>query len=168
VIALALMSAVSAMVMAGPRVYVAMADDRALPRQLGYHSRRGVPIVAVIAQGALGVLFVLVGDLGQLIRFVGFTLAIFAALTVAAVFVLRARGCRAPYRTFGYPVTPVLFIALSGWSAYAQIQENFEESLVVVVVLAVGGLLYAVSGRDPPVSRRTSAPPRSTTAGEPA
>jgi APA family basic amino acid/polyamine antiporter len=160
VIALALISAVSAMVMAGPRVYAAMAADRALPQPLGYYSKRGVPIVAVIAQGVLGVMFVLVGDLGQLIRFVGFTLAIFAALTVTALFVLRSRGHRAPYRTFGYPVTPILFIALSGWIAYAQVKEHLKESLVVVGVLAVGGLLYGIFGRG-------SSPPRSEGGQEP-
>jgi APA family basic amino acid/polyamine antiporter len=148
VIALALVSAVSAMVMAGPRVYAAMAAERALPQQLGYHSRRGVPIVAVITQGVLGVLFVLVGDLGELMRFAGFTLAIFAALTVGALFVLRGRGYRAAYRTIGYPVTPVLFIAMSGWIAYAQLKEHFEESLVVLAVLAVGGILYRLFGRN--------------------
>ncbi|MGN6110743.1 MAG: APC family permease, partial [Kofleriaceae bacterium] len=88
VIALALVSAVSAMVMAGPRVYAAMAEDRALPAVLARHNARGVPMAAVIAQGVLGCAFVLVADLGQLIRFVGFTLAIFAALTVGAVFIL--------------------------------------------------------------------------------
>jgi APA family basic amino acid/polyamine antiporter len=147
VIALALVSAVSAMVMAGPRIYAAMAASGALPEPLGRHSRRGVPTFAVLTQGVIGVLFVLVGDLGQLIRFVGFTLAIFAALTVGALFVLRSRGHRGPYRTLGYPVTPILFIALSGWIAVAQIQEHFQESLVVLVVLAVGGLLYGLFGR---------------------
>lgn len=147
VIALALISAVSAMVMAGPRIYAAMAADRSLPRPLGYHSKRGVPIVAVITQGVLGALFVLVGDLGELMRFVGFTLSIFAALTVGALFVLRGRGHRAAYRTFGYPVTPVLFIAMSGWIAYTQLKEHFHESLVVLGVLAFGGLLYRAFGR---------------------
>src|SRR5262249_2099789 len=75
-IALALISAVSAMVMAGPRVYAAMAADRALPQQLAYHSSRGVPVVAVAAQGVFATLLVLVGDLAKLMRFVGFTLAI--------------------------------------------------------------------------------------------
>jgi len=147
VIALALVSAVSSMVMVGPRIYAAMAADGALPRQLGHHSRRGVPTVAVITQGVLGGAFVLVGDLGELLRFVGFTLAIFAALAVAAVFVLRSRGYRAPYRTFGYPVTPILFIALSGWIAYVQVRENLTESLVAAGVLAVGGILYGLVGR---------------------
>ena len=141
-ISLALVSSVSAMVMAGPRVYAAMANDRALPKFLAYHSKRGVPTVAVIAQGILGIVFVLIGDLGGLVRFVGFTLAIFAALTVGALFILRARGLSAPFRTWGYPVTPILFILMSAWIAYAQISANPLESLVVAGVLVVGGVLY--------------------------
>jgi APA family basic amino acid/polyamine antiporter len=137
------------MMIAGPRICAAMAADRALPEPLSRYSRRGVPTVAVVAQGVLGILFVVLGDLGQLIRFVGFMLAILAALTVGAVFVLRRRGHRAPYRTFGYPVTPILFIAASGWIAYAQLAEHFAESLVVLVVLAVGAALYGVFGRAP-------------------
>jgi APA family basic amino acid/polyamine antiporter len=143
-IALALISAVSAMVMAGPRVYAAMAADRALPSILGWHSRRGVPAVAVVAQGGLSITFVLASELGQLMRFVGFTLAIFAALAVSALFVLRARGMRGAYRTWGYPVTPLVFIAISGWIAYAQISEHPQESAIVAVVLVIGAILYAV------------------------
>jgi len=131
--------------MAGPRVYASMAADRALPQKLAYHNKRGVPVVAVITQGVLGCLFVLVGDLGQLIRFVGFTLTIFAGLAVAAVFVLRARGHRAAYQTFGYPITPLAFLLLSAWIAYAQIKEHPWESAVVGGVLLLGGLLYKLA-----------------------
>lgn len=150
VIAIALVSSVSAMIMAGPRVYAAMATDRALPHQLARHNHRGVPVLAVITQGVIASVFVLFGDLGSLIRFVGFTLAIFAALTVSAVFVLRARGHRAAYRTFGYPVTPIAFIALSAWIAYSQIRSQPKESLVVAAVLAVGAALYTVVAHGKP------------------
>jgi basic amino acid/polyamine antiporter, APA family len=145
-IALALVSAVSAMIMAGPRVYAAMAEDHALPRQLAWYSKRGVPTVAVAAQGVLGIAFVLVGDLGGLIRFAGFTLAVFAALTVGALFILREmRGKRGAYRTFGYPVTPIAFIAVSCWIAYAQFKQNPKELLIVVGVLVAGGLVYLLT-----------------------
>ena len=147
VIALALISAVSSMVMAGPRVYAAMAADHALPHQLGRHNKRGVPMVAVVTQGVLGTLFVLVGDLGELLRFAMFTLVIFATLAVISLFVLRRRGFHAPYRTLGYPVTPIVFIVASCWSAFAQIRANPKESLVAAAVLAVGGLIYAVFGQ---------------------
>jgi basic amino acid/polyamine antiporter, APA family len=149
-IALALVSAVSAMVMAGPRVYAAMAADRALPHQLAYYSKRGVPVAAVAAQGVLASLFVLVGDLGQLMRFVGFTLAIFAALAVGALFILRARGLRGAYRTFGYPVTPIIFIAVSGWIAYAQSKEHPMESVVVALGLVAGALVYVFVAKPSP------------------
>lgn len=151
VIALALVSSVSAMIMAGPRVYAAMATDRALPRALAHHNKRGVPLAAVITQGVLATLFCVIGDPDVLIRFVGFTLAIFAALTVSAVFVMRRRGKHAAYRTFGYPVTPIAFIALSVWIAGSQIYNRPKESLAIAVVLALGGLFYVlmVRGKEP-------------------
>jgi APA family basic amino acid/polyamine antiporter len=158
VIALALVSAVSAMVMAGPRVYAAMAENRALPRRLAYHNRRGVPVVAVVTQGALGCLFVLAGALDELMRFVSFTLAIFAALAVAAVFVLRRRGLRGAYRTFGYPVTPIAFIAASMWIAYAQIKMNPKECAVAGLLLLVGGAVYFFTMRGGPPPEPAVAP----------
>lgn len=147
VIALALVSSVSAMIMAGPRVYAAMAVDRALPQALKHHNQRGVPVAAVITQGVIATLFVVVGEIGSLIRFVGFTLAVFAALTVGAVFILRRRGHRAAYRTFGYPFTPIAFIALSVWIAIAQIKAQPKESLVVLLVMIVGAVLYVTMVR---------------------
>ena len=148
-IALALVSAVSAMIMAGPRVYAAMAEDRALPKQLAWYSKRGVPTVAVVTQGVLGVAFVLVGDLGALLRFSAFTLAVFAALTCGALFILRARGKVGAYKTFLFPVTPIAFIAVSAWIAYAQFKMNPKELLVVMGVLVAGGLIYLVTVKPP-------------------
>jgi basic amino acid/polyamine antiporter, APA family len=145
VIALALVSAVSAMVMAGPRVYAAMARDHALPHQLATHNRRGVPVFAVITQGVLGCLFVLVGDADKLIRFVGFTLAIFAGLAVGAVFILRARGRTSEYRTTGYPVTPLVFIAMSLWIVYVQCKDRPLEAIAVALVLGLGALVYWIT-----------------------
>lgn len=145
VIAIALVSAVSAMVMAGPRVYAAMAEDKALPAVFARYNARGVPMVSVIAQGVIASLFVLVSDLGSLIQFVAFTLAIFAALAVASVFILRRRGFSSAYRTFGYPFTPIAFVCLSIWIAVAQIKERPRASAVVGIVLIVGALLYLLS-----------------------
>jgi APA family basic amino acid/polyamine antiporter len=146
-IALALVSSVSAMMMAGPRVYAAMAADHALPKQLAYYSARGVPSVAVAAQCVLAIVFVMIGSLGELIEFVGFTLAIFAALTVAAVFVFRARGKQSPYRTWGYPVTPILFVLMSAWIVYYRVAQHPLQSLAVAGLLAVGAVIYLFTAR---------------------
>ena len=147
VIALALVSAVSAMVMAGPRVYAAMARDHALPPQLSFHSKRGVPTVAVITQGVLAAGFAIVGKFDELVNFIGFTLAIFAALTVGAVFVFRRRGHGSTYRTFGYPVTPIVFIGFAAWIVYAQIKDRPAQAGIVALVLLVGAAIYAMAAR---------------------
>lgn len=146
-IALALVSAVSAMIMAGPRVYASMAADGALPRQLARHSARGVPSMAVAAQGILATLFVVVASLPQLVEFVGFTLAASAALTVAGLFVMRKRGASSAYRAWGYPVTPLVFIALSLWIVYVQVTSHLMASAIVAGVIALVALGYVVWGR---------------------
>jgi len=152
-IALALVSSVSAMLMAGPRVYAAMAADRALPRPLAYYSKRGVPSIAVVTQAVLAIVFVFIADLGELIEFVGFTLALFAALTVGAVFVFRRRArfdATAPtpaYRTIGYPITPILFIGLSVWIVYLRVSEHPRQSGFVGLLLLVGAAIYLLTNK---------------------
>jgi APA family basic amino acid/polyamine antiporter len=143
-IAIALISAVSAMVMAGPRVYAAMAEDGVLPRFLARRTRRGVPLNAVALQGALAITFVVVAELGELIRYVGFTLSIFAGLTVAAVFILRSKypDAARPHRTIGYPVTPALFLAATAWIALAQMNANPKEASWTIATLGIGVAAY--------------------------
>jgi basic amino acid/polyamine antiporter, APA family len=146
-IALGLVSAVSAMVMAGPRVYAAMAEDGALPAVLARRSRRGVPWVAIGLQGAIASAVVLFGELGEVMQYVGFMLSIFAALAVAAVFVLRIKrpGAPRPYRDVGYPVTPILFVAAAVWVTYAQIDAGLGHVRWAAASLGVGLAVWAVS-----------------------
>lgn len=146
-VSLALVSAVSAMVMAGPRVYAAMAEDGALPRALARRTGRGVPAVAVIAQGVIACTFILAGDLGKLIQYIQFTLFVSSALAVAAVYVLRMRRPDAvrPYRTTLYPLTPAIFLSLAGWSVYMQVKARPWGSLAGAATLVAGGVLYAIT-----------------------
>ncbi|TMQ11484.1 MAG: amino acid permease [Deltaproteobacteria bacterium] len=146
-IALALVSAVSAMMMAGPRVYATMAADHALPHQLARYSTRGVPSVAVAVQCVLALGFAIVSDPDHLITLVGFTLAIFAALTVGAVFIFRARGRVSPFRTPLYPITPLLFVALSLWIVYFEASARPGLSAATLGVLVVGALIYLATAR---------------------
>jgi APA family basic amino acid/polyamine antiporter len=158
VISIALISSVSAMIMAGPRVYAAMAINRALPHQLATFNKRGVPVNAVLVQGVLATVFILIGNLDWLFRLVGFTLAIFAALTVGAVFILRKRGQRAAYRTWGYPVTPIAFIVLSAWIAFSQFKSNPKDSLFGLTLLGFGVILYMIFVRNRPALADESLP----------
>jgi APA family basic amino acid/polyamine antiporter len=151
-IALGLCSAVSAMVMAGPRVYAAMADDGALPALLARRTARGVPLAAVLLQGGIAVVVVLVADLGEVMQYVGFLLWVFAALAVGAVVVLRRTRPELPrpYRTVGYPVTPVVFVAASAWVTYAQLDAGLGHAWWGAGTVVTGLVAWAVGRRRAP------------------
>lgn len=153
-VSLALVSSVSAMVMAGPRVYASMAEDGALPAALARRTARGVPAVAVVTQGVIASAFILVGDLGKLIQYIQFTLFVSSAMAVAAVYVLRVTRPDAPrpYRTTLYPLTPAVFLAIAAWSVYMQVKARPLGSLAGAATIAAGGVLYLLALRPrPPV-----------------
>jgi APA family basic amino acid/polyamine antiporter len=115
-ILVALASSVSAMVMAGPRVYYAMARDRALPAGLARLSpQSGVPARALVTQSAWSCLLVVTGAFEALLTYTGFAIVLFGGVAVGAVFVLRRRdaGIARPYRVWGYPLTPAAFVVAS-------------------------------------------------------
>lgn len=148
-IALALVSSVSAMILTGPRVAMAMAEDGHLLGALARRNGRRVPWVAVAAQGALAVVIVSTATFEDLLTYIGFTLSIFAALTVVAAFVLRRREPHTPrpFRAIGWPFTPLLFLAMSLWMVVFSILEKPVVTAWGGGTLAVGLLLYVVRHR---------------------
>jgi APA family basic amino acid/polyamine antiporter len=143
-IAIALVSSVSAMMMAGPRVYMAMSEDGVFFRALARRNAGGAPVFSVLLQGALAVFLLLIARFDQLVNYIGFTLSIFATLTVIGAFVLRVKrpDVPRPYRTLGWPVTPVLFIALNVWMVYFLVKQKPIESAAGAATLIAGGLVF--------------------------
>jgi APA family basic amino acid/polyamine antiporter len=148
-VALALASSVSAMLMAGPRVYETMGVDHPSLAFLARRTRQGGPAVAVALQAAMAVVLVATASFGALLRYVGFTLSLMAGLAVLGVVVLRRRepALPRPYRAWGYPATPLLFVALSIWMVVHALVENPASSLAGLGTVAVALALYAVLGR---------------------
>lgn len=102
--------------MTGPRVFYAMAEDRLFFKALArVHPRYGTPTGSIILSVALGSVFVAVRTFSELAELFVIGIWPFYALSVAAVFVLRRRQPDRPraYRTWGYPVVPLLFLAAS-------------------------------------------------------
>ncbi|MEM6786614.1 MAG: amino acid permease [Myxococcota bacterium] len=116
IIAVGLVSTVGALVVTGPRVYEAVGRSypalRLLARRRG---REGGPAHAIALQASLALVFMAGASLRELLGYIGFTLSVFSALTVGSLFVLRRQGTVAPFRTWGYPFTPLVFLALMGW-----------------------------------------------------
>jgi APA family basic amino acid/polyamine antiporter len=108
-------ASVSAMVLAGPRVYYAMARDGLFVRMAErVHPRFHTPAAAIVAQGIWSGVLVLSGTLSQLVSYTGFAVVLFAGIAVLALFVLRRRDPRArPFAALGYPWAPAIFILAS-------------------------------------------------------
>ncbi len=148
-IALALVSSVSAMIMAGPRVYQAVGEDYPMLSFLSYRSRRGGPAVAVALQALLAVAMVVTATFETLLTFIGFTLSLSAGLTALAVPVLRRREpeLQRPYRVWGYPITTLSFVALSAWMIWHAVTQRPSSALAGFATLACGAALYLVMRR---------------------
>lgn len=100
-----------------PRLPYALARDGLLPRALGYLTVRGVPVVAVLACGALACALTFTGSFDVITDIYVFILWVFYGLTCAAVFVLRRKfpDVHRPFRVWFYPVMPLLFLAVTAF-----------------------------------------------------
>jgi APA family basic amino acid/polyamine antiporter len=150
VLCLSLLAASSAMTIAGPRVYFALGCDYPLLRFLTRTApTRNVPTTALLLQGIMVSLMIAAGRVDQLQQYAGFTLSLFATLAVGAVLVLRLRrpAMKRPFRTWGYPVTPLIFIAVSAWMMFWAARGRPVEAVLGVLTVAVGGLSHFFSSR---------------------
>jgi basic amino acid/polyamine antiporter, APA family len=104
---------ISAMVFAGPRVYLAMARDGLfIPQAARVHPVYRTPAFAIGAQAVWSGLLVVSGTFEQLANYTGFAVLLFASVAVSALFVLRRRFPNEPrpFRAWGYPVAPTFFV----------------------------------------------------------
>jgi len=128
--------------MTAPRIYFAMAQDGVFFRRVaGIHPRYGTPAFAIVLQTGWAILLVLFwGTFENLISYVVFTDWIFFALAGASVFVFRRRRPAAdrPYRTFGYPVTPLFFVGIAVWFVANTIITKPGEAGAGIAFLALG------------------------------
>jgi APA family basic amino acid/polyamine antiporter len=102
------------LILMGPRLYYAMGQDRLFFRSVGRLNPRGVPAVGLLLQGAWSILLIFSGSYSELLDYVIFAALFFYMLTVAGLFVLRRKmpDAERPYRAFGYPLVPALYVGL--------------------------------------------------------
>ena len=103
------------LILSGARVYYAMAKDGIFFKKTGVLNGNGVPANGLVFQAVWASLLCLSGTYGQLLDYVVFAVLIFYVLTIAGIFVLRKKqpDTERPYRAFGYPVIPALYILLA-------------------------------------------------------
>jgi APA family basic amino acid/polyamine antiporter len=145
IMSVGLLSCVSAMVIAGPRVYFAMAIDRCFfPTAARIHPQWGTPMYAIIYQTLAAALMILTGTFESLIYYIGFALIFFAALAVAGSIRLRRREGwkKLAVVSRGYPLAPALFIVASTWMLLYTAALRPKESALGLLTILLGAALY--------------------------
>jgi APA family basic amino acid/polyamine antiporter len=140
-IVLSTFGCLSATILYSSRIYFPMAQDGLFFRTLAaVHPKYRTPSRSLWARSAWSMLLVLSGSYEQLYTNVTFAAVAFHAATGAAVFVLRARrpGLPRPYRAWGYPVVPALFVLGSAALVVNTLVERPRESLVGLGLIALG------------------------------
>ena len=147
VLCTSILASASAMTLAGPRVYYALGRDFTPFSFLAKTRSTGAPVAALIVQGIVTSIIVLSGRIDQIQQYAGFTLTLFSSLAVSCVIVLRIRRpeIERPFRAWGYPATPLVFLVVSGWVMYWALQGRPVESALGLLTVLLGGLIFAIS-----------------------
>jgi APA family basic amino acid/polyamine antiporter len=133
------------MILAGARVYYAMAKDGLFFRAVGrVDGRHHTPAVSLIVQAVWAALLTLSGTYSELLEYVVFAVVLFYALTIAGFFRLRLTRPDAPrpYRAWGYPVVPALYIVCAVIVEWALLTHKTGRSLAGLSIVAVGIPIY--------------------------
>ncbi len=140
-IMISIFGCLSASILYGPRVFLAMAQDRCFFKSMRYiHPRYRVPTKAIVWQGIWSSLLCLSGTYQDLFEYVVFALVIFWAATGLAVIILRSKQPETPrpYKAWGYPVLPILFVLINLGVFLNTIWAQPRKSLIGLIILAAG------------------------------
>jgi APA family basic amino acid/polyamine antiporter len=142
------------LILGGARVYYAMAREGLFFRSCAKLHGRQTPVVALVYQGVWSVVLALTGSYSELLTYCTFASVFFGGLTVAAVYRLRFTqpDRPRPYRCWGYPVTPALYLAISLAFLVCVIQGDRHAPLIGLLLVLSGIPFYLVwkSRRSPP------------------
>ncbi|NQY14450.1 MAG: amino acid permease [Henriciella sp.] len=147
VLGILLVSTVSAMTIAGPRVLQVVGQDIHTFRFLAKSNEDGVPTTAVLVQSSLALIFVATATFDQVLIFAGFTLALNSLFAVLGLFVLRIRqpDLARPFKVPFFPILPLIFLGLTVWTLLYVAIERPQEVAVSLGLILSGLALYVIT-----------------------
>ena len=150
IVIVAVLGSLLGLLMALPRVYYAMASDGVFFKAVAaIHPRFGTPARAIAIQTGIASLYVALGTFNEIIGYFVFVTVLFVGLTVAGLFRIRRRTPAASYSTWGYPVTPVLFLVLVAVLLLLLAGHNPLRAALGVGIVALGVPVYLLVFRKP-------------------
>jgi APA family basic amino acid/polyamine antiporter len=124
-----------------------MGEDVRILRFLSVKNKNEVPYISLILQYVVVVALILTSSFDAIIKYIGFLLSLSSFLTVLGVFILRFKQPKLerPYKTWGYPFTPIVFLAVTGWMMFYIVKEEPVITIVGAATIAVGLILYFIN-----------------------
>jgi len=147
IITVSILGALNVVTMIGPRIYYAMARDGVFFKGLTrVHPTFATPTNAIMLQALWACVLILTGTFGTLFTYVSVIITLFSALTVGSVIVLRFKRpeLKRPYKLWGYPVVPILFILAHLWIVWGSLMEKPRDSLWGVIIVSLGIPAYLI------------------------
>jgi APA family basic amino acid/polyamine antiporter len=146
-ICIGLVSSISAMMWLGPRVTTTMGEDIPMLRMFARRSQAGVPTAALLFQLVVATLMLLTRSFEAVLEFIQFSLLACSFLTVLGVIKLRITrpDLPRPYRAWGYPLTPVIFLCVTGFMIYYLLTQRPLQSFIGILMMTSGVALYYFS-----------------------
>ncbi len=144
-IMISILGALNGCILTNSRVPYAMAKDELFPKKIAaLNEKTRVPVRAIVIQAIWASALALLGTFDQLTNYAVFATWIFYVLTTSAIFVLRRKMPDAirPYKTLGYPVTPIIFILVGIWLLVNTLQTSPLEAAVGLFLIALGLPIY--------------------------
>ena len=135
------------LILAGARVYYTMANDGLFFKKTGRLNKHAVPAYALWAQCIVACILCLSGRYNDLLTMISFVVVMFYALTIIGIFVLRKRepGMPRPYKAFGYPFLPALYVLLAIAFCTALIFASPTYSLWGLLIVLLGIPVYYIA-----------------------
>lgn len=145
-ISLLLISTISSMVFAGPRVIQVIGEDYPALGFMSKKRKNGVPLIAILVQTSISLILLFTSTFEQLLTYLGFVMNIFAFLTILGVFVHRRKfpKMERPYKTMGYPVVPIIFMLFVIWNMIYLFQYKTIETLIGLGTLVLSLGIYFI------------------------
>jgi APA family basic amino acid/polyamine antiporter len=148
-LSLLLISTVSSMTLAGPRVLQMIGEDFPIFSRLAVTNRHGVPAVAIWTQAGISLAFIFTNSFESILVFAGFTLGLNTLFTVLGVFLLRWRepDLPRPYRISFFPLPPLIYLVITAWTLGFILLERPLEGLAGLGIVVTGALFYLATGK---------------------
>ncbi|MFN6037932.1 MAG: amino acid permease, partial [Bacteroidota bacterium] len=147
IIAFLLLSAISAMVMAGPRVIQTMGKDVSLLGVFSQTNKNGVPYVAIILQSVIAITLVITAKFDFVLQFTSFSLNLFTFFTVLGIFIVSFKGQaeKSSRKVLLFFLPAIVFLAFQIWILYKGFEMKKEESMLGLINIGIGLVFWIIA-----------------------